>query len=111
MLTGQRIGEVSGINQDELDLQARLWTIPGSRSKNKHKHAVPLSDAAVSALKEMAREVQGPPCRRSLPADQRRRTASPRRGHPGQRAQAVSLRGRRSETHPSVVHKMSSSAK
>jgi integrase len=50
LLTGQRVGEVSGMRYDELDLDARLWTIPGARTKNKHKHIVPLSDLAVELI-------------------------------------------------------------
>ena len=37
---------------DEIDLKKRVWTIPASRSKNKHEHKVPLSDLAVALIKE-----------------------------------------------------------
>ena len=50
LVTGQRVGEVSGMHADELDTERRLWTIPGARTKNKHKHVVPLSDLAVSII-------------------------------------------------------------
>ena len=52
LLTAQRVGEVAGMTRDELDLAARTWTIPSSRSKNKHAHTVPLSDAAIAVIKE-----------------------------------------------------------
>lgn len=34
----------------ELDLVARLWTIPGARTKNAATHAVPLSDDALALI-------------------------------------------------------------
>ena len=52
LLTAQRVGEVAGMTRDELDLKARTWTIPSSRSKNKHAHTVPLSDAAIAVIEE-----------------------------------------------------------
>jgi len=50
LLTGQRVGEVAGIHADELDLKARVWTIPAARSKNGYAHAVPLTDAAIAVI-------------------------------------------------------------
>jgi integrase len=52
LITAQRLGEVTGMESDELDLKAKTWTIPEHRSKNKHQHVVPLSDAAVEVIKE-----------------------------------------------------------
>jgi integrase len=52
LLTAQRVGEVSGVTADEIDLRARLWTIPGKRTKNGHKHTVPLSKAAIAVIEE-----------------------------------------------------------
>ena len=40
---------------DELDLKARNWTIPGSRTKNKTLHTVPLSDAALEIIRPRLR--------------------------------------------------------
>jgi integrase len=45
-LTGQRREEVAQLKWDELDENARSWTIPGSRTKNKRVHIVHLSDPA-----------------------------------------------------------------
>jgi integrase len=59
LLTAQRVGEVSGISRDELDLDVRVWTIPGSRTKNKHDHVVPLSDAAIELIKEALEDNPG----------------------------------------------------
>jgi integrase len=53
LLTAQRVGEVSGICRDELDLSARTWTIPGARTKNKHAHVVPLSDLAFDIIADV----------------------------------------------------------
>jgi len=59
LLTAQRVGEVSGIRLDELDLRARTWMIPAARSKNKHAHTVPLSDAAVGIIEESRADARG----------------------------------------------------
>lgn len=52
LATAQRVGEVAGMGKDELDLPARLWSLPGSRTKNGHGHTVPLSDLAIGIIKE-----------------------------------------------------------
>jgi len=52
LLTGQRVGEVAGMQRDELDLRARIWTIPATRSKNGHAHDVPLSEDALAVIRE-----------------------------------------------------------
>jgi integrase len=51
LLTGQRIGEVHGMESAEIDLKTRTWTIPASRSKNGNPHTVPLPDAALTIIK------------------------------------------------------------
>ena len=50
LLTGARRDEVAAMEWRELDLSARTWTLPASRTKNKREHVVPLSDAAVDLL-------------------------------------------------------------
>jgi integrase len=51
LVTGQRIGEVTGMMTDELDLfERRLWRIPAARSKNGHAHEVPLSTMALELV-------------------------------------------------------------
>jgi integrase len=52
LLTGQRLGEIVGITTSELDLDRRVWNIPGSRTKNGHPHSVPLSPMATQIIKE-----------------------------------------------------------
>lgn len=48
-LTGQRSGEVCGMQRDEVDLTGS-WTIPGTRTKNGLTHLVPLSPAALEIV-------------------------------------------------------------
>jgi integrase len=60
LTTAQRVGEVAGIVRSELDLKAREWRLPASRVKNNHAHVVPLSDLAITIIKEaMAAAGQG----------------------------------------------------
>ncbi len=42
MLLGSRRQEVGGICWSELDLDARIWTLPAARSKNKRAHTITL---------------------------------------------------------------------
>ncbi|AWN35269.1 site-specific integrase [Methylobacterium radiodurans] len=53
ILTGQRRDEVAEMRWDELDLDARLWRLPPSRTKNKRAHTVPLPACAVDILKSV----------------------------------------------------------
>ena len=55
ILTASRSGEVRGACWSEIDLAAKVWTIPASRMKAKREHEVPLSDAAMALLKSMPR--------------------------------------------------------
>jgi len=54
ILTATRTAEVTGAEWREFDLEAGLWTIPGSRMKAGKPHTVPLSDAALAILREQA---------------------------------------------------------
>jgi integrase len=54
-LTGQRLREVSELEWKEIDLVAKLWTLPAARAKNSIEHAIPLSDQAVEILKALPR--------------------------------------------------------
>ena len=51
ILTAARSGEIREATWDEFDLDAGLWSIPGPRMKRDKPHVVPLSPAAVAALK------------------------------------------------------------
>lgn len=53
ILTGQRRGEVAGMKWGELDLDKKLWRLPGERVKNDIGHEVPLSDAAMKVLSKI----------------------------------------------------------
>ena len=55
MLTGQRRDEVARMTWSEVDLDARLWTLPKERSKNGQPHDIPLSEPAVAILTSLPR--------------------------------------------------------
>ena len=52
LVTGQRLGEVTGLRRSELDLGKAVWNIPGARTKNAHPHSVPLSALALDIISE-----------------------------------------------------------
>jgi integrase len=54
ILTAARSGEVLGARWREIDLTARLWTVPAARMKAGIEHRVPLPDRAVSILESAA---------------------------------------------------------
>lgn len=51
LLTLQRRGEVAGMERAELDMNAGVWTIPGSRTKNGRTHVVPLAPQVIELLR------------------------------------------------------------
>jgi integrase len=53
LITGQRLGEVSGAAWAELDLDKRTWALPRERVKNDRAHDVPLSDLAIETIKAL----------------------------------------------------------
>lgn len=50
VLTATRSGEVRLANWSEVDLDAKIWTIPAERMKMKEEHVIPLSDRALEVL-------------------------------------------------------------
>ena len=52
VLTAARSGEVRLAHWDEIDLEAREWTVPAERTKAHRPHRVPLSGRAVEILSE-----------------------------------------------------------
>lgn len=52
ILTLTRRTEAAGALWNEIDLKARTWTIPGSRTKNRQVHIVPLSPQALGVLRQ-----------------------------------------------------------
>lgn len=59
LLTGQRVSEVCGIHCNEIDLDAKTWTLPSSRTKNGRQHVVPLSDQAVAVIRDAIGACEG----------------------------------------------------
>jgi integrase len=55
ILTGQRRGEVAGMQWAELDLENRLWTLPRERVKNARRHEVPLSLTVIAIIQSLPR--------------------------------------------------------
>jgi integrase len=53
LLTLVRPSEASGAQWEEIDLNAKLWTIPAERMKAKREHIVPLSPPALEILEVM----------------------------------------------------------
>ena len=53
VLTAARLGEARGVIWNEIDLAAKMWTVPADRMKAGKEHRVPLSDAAVALLNDM----------------------------------------------------------
>jgi integrase len=53
VLTATRTNEVLGACWDEVDLAAKIWTIPAERMKGGREHRIPLSDSALALLKRM----------------------------------------------------------
>jgi len=53
LLTLVRPSEASGTRWEEIDLNAKLWTIPAMRMKAKREHIVPLSPQAIEILELM----------------------------------------------------------
>jgi integrase len=60
ILTASRTGETLGATWDEIDLEAKLWTIPASRMKAGSEHQVPLADQVTTLLKSLPRDATNP---------------------------------------------------
>jgi integrase len=54
-----RPGELRHARWDEIDLEARLWTIPAAKMKMRKPHHVPLSRQSIAILEEI-RSITGP---------------------------------------------------
>jgi integrase len=54
ILTAARSGEVLGARWPEIDLEAKVWTVPAVRMKAGREHRVPLSPRAVAIIAAMA---------------------------------------------------------
>ena len=52
VLTAARAVEVREADWSEIDIEARMWSVPAARMKARREHRVPLSDRAVAVLLE-----------------------------------------------------------
>lgn len=53
ILTAARTGEIIGARWNEIDLSAKIWSVPASRMKSNREHRVPLSDPALAVLQKL----------------------------------------------------------
>ena len=60
LLTGQRGGEVLGMQWTHIDLDAESWEIPGTLTKNGEVQRVPLVSATVAILRENGEDQRVP---------------------------------------------------
>lgn len=59
ILTAARTSETIGAKWSEIDLNARVWTVPAVRVKGGKEHEVPLSKRALAILENLPREPGG----------------------------------------------------
>ena len=71
VLTATRSGEVRRACWDEVDVDAAVWRVPGSRTKTGRSHRVPLSRRALEVLEEAREALGGDPIFRSAPSRRR----------------------------------------
>lgn len=60
ILTAARTGEVRGMRWREVDLDGKVWVVPGERMKAGKMHRVPLSAAALAVLAEVRPLMKAP---------------------------------------------------
>jgi integrase len=53
ILTAARTGEIIGARWDEVDLEEKIWVVPGARMKAAREHRVPLSGPALAIITKM----------------------------------------------------------
>jgi integrase len=56
ILTAVRTGEAIGARWEEIDVAAKVWTVPASRMKAGVEHRVPLADRVMEILEQLPRE-------------------------------------------------------
>jgi integrase len=59
ILCAARTNEVLGARWDEIDLNAKIWSVPASRMKGKIEHRVPLCDRAIEILRGLPKSHRG----------------------------------------------------
>lgn len=60
IMTAARTGETLGATWDEIDMDAKLWTIPAERMKAGAEHRVPLAAETITLLKSLPRADDNP---------------------------------------------------
>jgi integrase len=60
ILTAARAGEVTGARWSEIDMEAKVWTVPSDRIKAGKTHRVPLSREAMEILTRVRATATGP---------------------------------------------------
>jgi integrase len=56
ILTAARTGETIGARWSEIDVAAKVWTVPAERTKSGREHRVPLTERALEILASLPRE-------------------------------------------------------
>jgi integrase len=59
ILTATRSGEVYGARWSEIDMEAKVWTLPAARMKAAREHRVPLSQRALAILEKLGDAMTG----------------------------------------------------
>jgi integrase len=59
ILTATRSGEVYGARWSEIDMAAKVWTVPAARMKAAREHRIPLSDRALAILEKLSEFKRG----------------------------------------------------
>ena len=65
LVLGQRPGEIANMRWDDIDLNKKIWTLPGEPdgtwpgTKNARTHEVPLSEQAIAILEELGPKEKG----------------------------------------------------
>lgn len=59
ILTAARSGEVRGSRWSEIDMAAKVWTVPAARMKAAREHRIPLSVAALAILEKLVEAKAG----------------------------------------------------
>ena len=60
-LTALRTAEAIGATWGEIDLRAKLWTVPAERMKARREHRVPLADRVIEILRGLPRGADAAP--------------------------------------------------
>lgn len=55
LLTGQRRGEVTNMEWEQIDWDEKTWNIPGALTKNKRPHSLPLTKSVLGILESIPR--------------------------------------------------------